>query len=80
MFKPADPRLLRRDSKSRVGDFGARGIALSGTPGKPILGIYEFDGDKLRICNARPGQPSPKNFDAKQYTGHALIVWEREAK
>jgi uncharacterized protein (TIGR03067 family) len=47
---------------------------------KPILGIYEFDGDKLRVCNARPGQPRPKNFEAKNYTGHTLIVWEREAK
>jgi uncharacterized protein (TIGR03067 family) len=47
---------------------------------KPILGIYEFQGQLLRICNARPGQPRPKNFDAKQYTGHTLIVWEREAK
>jgi uncharacterized protein (TIGR03067 family) len=47
---------------------------------KPILGIYEFDGDKLRVCNARPGQPRPKSFDAKMYTGHTLIVWEREVK
>jgi uncharacterized protein (TIGR03067 family) len=50
------------------------------TAPQPILGIYEFDGDKLRICNGRPGQPRPKNFDAKMYTGHTLIVWEREAK
>lgn len=48
--------------------------------GKPILGIYEFDGDKLRICNARPGQPRPKNFEAKNYTGHTTTVWEREVK
>ncbi len=47
---------------------------------KQIHGIYEFDGDKLRICNARPGQPRPKNFDAKMYTGHTLVVWEREGK
>jgi uncharacterized protein (TIGR03067 family) len=52
----------------------------AGPQAKPISGIYEFDGDKLRICNARPGQPRPKSFDAKQYTGHTLIVWEREAK
>ncbi len=47
---------------------------------KPILGIYEFDGTKLRVCNARPGQPRPKNFDAKPYTGHTLIVWEPEVE
>ncbi|MEX2112421.1 MAG: TIGR03067 domain-containing protein [Pirellulales bacterium] len=50
------------------------------TDAQPILGIYEFDGDTLRVCNARPGQPRPKNFDAKLYTGHTLIVWEREVK
>jgi uncharacterized protein (TIGR03067 family) len=44
----------------------------------PILGIYEFDGDKLRVCNARPGQPRPKNFEAKNLTGHTTTVWERE--
>jgi uncharacterized protein (TIGR03067 family) len=49
-------------------------------PSKPIRGIYEFDGERLRICNAGPGQPRPKSFDAKMYTGHTLIVWEREAK
>ncbi|MGD9722518.1 MAG: TIGR03067 domain-containing protein [Pirellulales bacterium] len=49
-------------------------------PPQTIRGIYEFDGDKLRICNARPGQPRPKNFEAKQYTGHTLIVWEPEVK
>ena len=47
---------------------------------QPLRGIYEFDGDKLRICNGRPGQARPKNFDAKQFTGHTLIVWEPEAK
>lgn len=52
----------------------------AGETAKPIRGIYEFDGDKLRICNARPGQPRPKNFDAKIYTGQTLIVWEREMK
>jgi uncharacterized protein (TIGR03067 family) len=47
---------------------------------KPILGIYEFEGEKLRVCIAKPGQPRPKNFDAKPYTGHTLIVWEPEVK
>jgi uncharacterized protein (TIGR03067 family) len=51
-----------------------------GDPTKPIRGIYEFDGERLRICNAGPGQPRPKNFDAKMYTGHTLTVWEREVK
>jgi uncharacterized protein (TIGR03067 family) len=52
----------------------------SSEPPKPIRGIYEFDGDRMRICNSRPGQPRPKNFEAKRFTGHTLIVWEPEVK
>ena len=46
----------------------------------PILGIYEFDGDKLRICNAAPGQPRPTNFEAKEGSNHTKIVWQPEKK
>jgi len=46
--------------------------------GKPLLGIYEFEGDKLKICNALPGKPRPKNFKAGLLSGHTLIVWEPE--
>lgn len=46
--------------------------------GTPLLGIYEFDGEKLRICNARPGKPRPKTFKANLLSGHTLIVWEPE--
>ena len=31
-------------------------------------------------CNAQPGQPRPKNFGAKMYTGHMLIEWQPEVK
>jgi uncharacterized protein (TIGR03067 family) len=48
--------------------------------GKPILGIYEFDGDKLRVCNALPGKPRPTTFDAKLLSGHTVIVWEPEKR
>lgn len=48
--------------------------------GQPLLGIYEFDGEKLRICNALPGKPRPKTFDARLLSGHTLIVWEPEKR
>ena len=54
--------------------------AVAGDPSKPIRGIYEFDGDRLRVCNARPGQPRPKNFTTKMFTGHSLIEWQPEVK
>ena len=47
---------------------------------KPILGIYEFDGDLLRICNSRPGKDRPTDFEAKEGSEHTCIVWQREKK
>jgi uncharacterized protein (TIGR03067 family) len=49
-------------------------------PAKTILGIYEFDGQHLKICNASPGKPRPVNFDAQFGSGHTSIVWEPEKK
>jgi uncharacterized protein (TIGR03067 family) len=52
--------------------------APAGSP--PLPGIYEFDGDKLRICFAGPGGERPKDFSCKAGSGHTLTVWEREKK
>lgn len=46
--------------------------------GPSVQGIYEFDGDKLRICNAPPGKPRPKDFGCRLGSMHTLIVWEPE--
>ena len=47
---------------------------------KSSLGIYEFDGEKLKICFAQPGKDRPPEFTSKEGSGHALTVWEREKK
>src|SRR5262245_10764905 len=47
---------------------------------KPILGIYEFDGDKLRMCYSVPGGERPKAFESKMGQTQTLVVWEREKK
>jgi uncharacterized protein (TIGR03067 family) len=47
---------------------------------KPVLGIYEFDGDTLKTCFAMPGKERPTDFKAKEGSGHSLSVWEREKK
>ena len=54
----------------------------AGPPDKvqPILGIYEFDGQRLKISNALPGKPRPANFDAQFGSGQTAIVWEPEKK
>jgi len=49
-------------------------------PKKKILGIYQWDGERLQVCNAQLGFPRPKTFEAKPGTGHTMIVWEREKK
>lgn len=47
---------------------------------KAILGIYEFDGEMLKICFAAPGKERPTSFESKEGSGHSLTVWDREKK
>jgi uncharacterized protein (TIGR03067 family) len=58
---------------------------IDSTPGasakkQPILGIYEFDGKTLRICNAGPGMPRPTEFGAKAGSNQTEVVWQPEKK
>jgi uncharacterized protein (TIGR03067 family) len=46
----------------------------------PMLGIYEFEGDTLKICNASPGLPRPTSFDAKEGSNRTKIIWRPEKK
>ena len=46
----------------------------------PLLGIYDFDGDRLRNCFAPAGKPRPVDFSAREGSGHTLTVWERQKK
>jgi uncharacterized protein (TIGR03067 family) len=45
---------------------------------KPLLGIYEFEGNKYKLCFASPGKPRPTEFTSKEDSGRTLTVWERE--
>jgi uncharacterized protein (TIGR03067 family) len=47
---------------------------------KSILGIYEFEGKKLKLCFAPPGMARPTEFRSKEGSGHTLTVWQREEK
>jgi uncharacterized protein (TIGR03067 family) len=47
--------------------------------GKSIPGIYDFQGDRLRLCAAlKPGVPRPKEFAAPSGSGLLLLVLQRE--
>jgi uncharacterized protein (TIGR03067 family) len=51
----------------------------SGTnKGKTLLGIYELDGDSLRICLAPPGKDRPTTFTTAAENGHQLVIYKRE--
>lgn len=43
-----------------------------------VPGIYELEGDTLKICFARPGQERPKTFTTKMGTGVLYCVYKRQ--
>ncbi|HLJ96820.1 MAG TPA: TIGR03067 domain-containing protein [Gemmataceae bacterium] len=48
--------------------------------GKPLsmTGIYDLDGDTLKICFAKPGtKERPAQFKTRPRTGESLIVYKR---
>jgi uncharacterized protein (TIGR03067 family) len=47
--------------------------------GALVLGIYEVEKDRLRLCTTKAnGQDRPKRFGTKPGTPHTLFVFERE--
>ena len=45
--------------------------------GKAQQGIYERNGDSLRICVAPPGKPRPREFESARGDGRSFTVWHR---
>jgi uncharacterized protein (TIGR03067 family) len=45
-----------------------------------VLGTYEIDGDKFKLCVAAPGKDRPTEFTSKEGSGQTLTTWEREKK
>jgi uncharacterized protein (TIGR03067 family) len=46
--------------------------------GKQVLGIYELNGDELKICYTEDGATRPTEFVSKTGSGIAMIVLKRE--
>ena len=42
-----------------------------------VPGIYELDGDTLKLCFARPGTKRPTEFTTKSGTGFVFVVYKR---
>lgn len=43
-----------------------------------VPGIYELEGDTLKLCFARPGQERPKEFTTKSGTAFLFCVYKRQ--
>ena len=46
--------------------------------GKVLQGIYETNGDELRICFSKPGRERPTEFASKENSGIVLVELKRE--
>ena len=45
------------------------------TQGKSQAGIFELNGDALKICMSAPGQPRPANFSSKPGDNRSYTTW-----
>jgi len=43
-----------------------------------MLGTYELDGDRYKVCFAPTDKPRPSEFTSKPGRGNLLQVWERK--
>jgi uncharacterized protein (TIGR03067 family) len=48
--------------------------------GKTARGIYELDGNKLKVCYAAPKAARPTEFSGKEGEDWVLVVYQREKK
>ena len=54
-----------------------KGIDVTPEDGKPILGIYQIDGDTHKVCLAEPGRERPTEFTTQPESGRSLYVMRR---
>jgi uncharacterized protein (TIGR03067 family) len=69
-------RLDRRKTPAQIFMLGNEGELT----GKEARGIYEIDGERLRICYTMPGEPAPTAFESTPGSKAQFIVWRRIAK
>jgi uncharacterized protein (TIGR03067 family) len=74
----------KRDEKATFKlDSSKKPKALDVTPprdDKPVLGIYELDGDNLKMCWRKGGGERPTKFASEPKSDLMLLVLKREKK
>jgi uncharacterized protein (TIGR03067 family) len=48
--------------------------------GEKVLGIYEVDGDRLKLSYAAPGKDRPANFEGQSGDQHVFAIWQKQGK
>ena len=77
---------LAEDATSREGTFKLdatkkpKQMDTTSTKKEVMLGIYELDRDRYKVCFAPAGKPRPSKFASKPGSGHIVQVWERKKK
>lgn len=49
----------------------------SSTKGEVMLGIYELQGDRYKVCFAQVGKARPADFSSNPGSGYILQFWQR---
>jgi uncharacterized protein (TIGR03067 family) len=72
----ASKSILRLDSSKQPRQYDAE-IVDGPNTGQIIRGIYEFDGDYLKMCSGAPGKARPREFITSPGSGLGIQVWRR---
>lgn len=72
-----DPYTFQLDPKQKHIDVFHHDTP-EGTYGGRLKGIYEIQGDSLKVCYDLKGQRYPQSFDAGRGSGQAVFQFQRE--